>query len=285
MAEPHAKDVSGCEWFHTARVLLRVGSGGEGGSSPKAGGEEGESVSIELHSGRHVYFIGAMGETSLKKVQVKAAQGDSAAAILRILAGLWKGFRLAKMNSKLYWQAYYLMRGNGDVSLVWSFTSVVLACDDAKKRQQLIPAMVRVAGLFAVVLTGLAFLTVNGQCTMLLPGVAHFICPRAPVRVEVEGHTVVLLAYSVDRASGESLTKTSAKRRASDLVHAKDAAQKVATLRADRARKQKARTKAIPEPALVTDTGVVDHEKEARASPVTCPAPSGSDHETTSGIF
>ena len=75
------------------------------------------------------------------------------------------------------------------------------------------------------------------------------------------GHTVVLLAYSVDRASGESLTKTSAKRRAPDLVHAKDAAQKVATLRADRARKQKARIKPIPEPAPITDTDVVDHEK------------------------
>ena len=116
MATPHANDVSGSEWFHTARVVFRVGSGGEGGSSPKAGGEEGESVSIELHSGRHVYFIGAMGETSLKKVQVKAVQGDSAATILRICAGLWKSFRLAKMNSKLYWQAYYLMRGNGDFS-------------------------------------------------------------------------------------------------------------------------------------------------------------------------
>ena len=202
-------DVSDSGWFHTAHVAFQVGSGGEGGSSPKTGGEEGESLSIELHSGRHVYFIGAMGETSLKKVQTKALQGDSAGTILCICAGLWQDFRLAKLNPTLYAKAYYLMRGRGDFSLVWSFTSVVLVCDDAKKRQQVIPAMVRVVGLFAVVLTGLAFLTIEGKCTRLLPGVAHFFCPDAHVRVEVEGHTVVLLAYTstVDSESGESLTK------------------------------------------------------------------------------
>ena len=156
---------------------------GEGASSPKAGeGEAGESFAEETKSGRHVYFVGAIGETSLTKVQVQAVKDDSAGTILRILAGLWKEFRLAQTNATLYAQAYYLMRGRGDFSLVWSFTSVVLVCDDAKKRQQVIPAMVRVAGLFAIVLTGVVFLTVDGQCTMLLPGVAFFLpsraCPR-----------------------------------------------------------------------------------------------------------
>ena len=174
--------VSGSEWFQLARDVFRVAGGGEGGSFPEAGREEDERFSIETISGRHVYFIGVTGETSLTKVQVEALQDDSAGTVLRICAGLWKEFRLAQTNSTLYAQAYYLMRGRGDFSLVWSFTSVVLVCDDAKKRQQVIPAMVRVAGLFAVVLTGVVFLTVDGQCTMLLPGVAFFLpsraCPR-----------------------------------------------------------------------------------------------------------
>ena len=290
MVNFHAEDVSGSEWFHAAGVAFGVGSEGEGGSSPKAGGKEDEGVSIELHSGRHVYFIGAIGETSLQKVQVKAVPGDSAVTILRICAGLWKGFPLAKMNKTLYDKAYYLMRGRGDFSLVWSFTSVVLACADAKKRQQVIPAMVRVIGLFAIVLTGVAFLTMDGKCTMLSPGVAHFFIPGAPVRVEVEGHTVVLLAYSsaVDEASGESLPKKSAKRQVSDLLGAMDAAHREAALRADKARKQKARSKAKSEPDPIADaeldtsaadTDVVDHEREARASPVTSLVPSGGDHE------
>ena len=157
MAKFQAKDVSGSECFHSACVAFGVRSGGEGACSPKIGGKEIGCVSIELQGGIHVYFIGAIGETSLKKVKTKAVQGESAGTILRICAGLWEGVRLFKMNSTLYHKAYYLMRGRGDFSLVWSFTSVVLACANAKKRQQVIPAMVRVAGLFAVVLKGLAF--------------------------------------------------------------------------------------------------------------------------------
>ena len=57
MPQQHAVDVSSCEWFHTARVLLRVGSGGEGGSSPKAGGEEGES-SLGTVNKFHNAFLG-----------------------------------------------------------------------------------------------------------------------------------------------------------------------------------------------------------------------------------
>ena len=265
MAKPHAQDLSGSKWFHTACVACRLGSGGEGGSSPEAGGQDGESVAIELQSGHHVYFIGAIGETSLQKVEVEAVEGDSAGIILRIVCGLWESFRLFKMNTTLYHKAYYLMKGRGDLSLVWCFTSVVLACADAKKRQQVIPAMVRVACLFAVVLKGLAFVTVDGcKCIMLLPGVAHFVCPGAPVRVEVEGHTVVLLAYT-SMVDGSS-TKKSAKRRASVLVDAMDAARRAATRRADKIRKKKTR-KPIPEPAPITDTDVEEHEGEARASP------------------
>ena len=131
--------VSGSEWFQLARDVFRVAGGGEGGSFPEAGREEGERFPIETISGRHVYFIGATGETSLTKVQVEALQDDSAGTVLRICAGLWKEFRLAQTNSTLYAKAYYLMRGRDDFSLVWSSTSVVLACDDAKKRQQVIP--------------------------------------------------------------------------------------------------------------------------------------------------
>ena len=57
MPQQHAVDVSSCEWFHTARVVFRVGSGGEGGSSPKAGGEEGES-SLGTVNKFHNAFLG-----------------------------------------------------------------------------------------------------------------------------------------------------------------------------------------------------------------------------------
>ena len=96
------------------------------------------------------------------------------------------------------------------------------------------------------------------------------------------GHTVVLLAYTstFDRESGilVNSTKKSAKRRVSDLLHAKDAAQKAATRLADKVRKKKARTEPIPEPAPITDTDVVDLERAARAAPDTKLAPSGVDH-------
>ena len=57
MAKPHVQDVSGSEWFHTARVACRLESGGEGGSSPKAGGEEGES-SLGTVNKFHNAFLG-----------------------------------------------------------------------------------------------------------------------------------------------------------------------------------------------------------------------------------
>ena len=70
MANPQANDVRCSAWFRVACGVFRVAGEGEGASSPKAGeGEAGESFAEETKSGRHVYFVGAMGETSLRKVQ------------------------------------------------------------------------------------------------------------------------------------------------------------------------------------------------------------------------
>ena len=66
----------------------------------------------------------------------------------------------------------------------------MLICHDAKTRTIVLPAFEGVIGLFAVVLTGIAFVTEAGECTTLKAGADHVFCPELSsntLRMEVDG--------------------------------------------------------------------------------------------------
>ena len=65
---------------------------------------------------------------------------------------------------------YHRVRGKGDFSLFGPFSSFALLCEDAKSRQIVIPAFAGLLCLFAVVITGIAFVTEGGECIAMSAG-------------------------------------------------------------------------------------------------------------------
>lgn len=209
-----------------------------------------------------LYFIGAVGKSSLGKVSARAVPPEKAGTLLHACEQLWKEMQFNKINQAQYGRLYHLTHtttGRGDFSVCWCFSSVVLLCMDAKTRNAVLPALKGVVCLFAVVLTGDAFVT-EGECTTAWKaGTGNVYCacsPDTPLRVEVEGSTSLVLAYMVESDVGQGVPQ--AKKRAAGFAKAKLAAREdwdslLKNSRAKRRRREAAREGAAQPELLMGD--------------------------------
>ena len=117
-------------------------------------------------------------------------------------------------------------RRRGDLLIFGLFTSLLLVCGDADRRQVIIPALAGLRFVWAVGITGVAFLSQAGRDGVVLhAGASHALLVDGPLRVEVEGSTSVLIAYSCaddDSSTGGATLK--AKKRVAFFVDARNSA-------------------------------------------------------------
>ena len=254
-----AKLISG-DWLGILKQTLGCKiEGGEGGESlPTAPKDQ----LLNACDGQ-LYFIGAVGKSSLGKVSARAVPPEKAGTLLHACEQLWKEMQFNKINQAEYGRLYHLTHtttGRGDFSVCWCFSSVVLLCMDAKTRNAVLPALKGVVCLFAVVLTGDAFVT-EGECTTAWKaGTGNVYCacsPDTPLRVEVEGSTSLVLAYMVESDVGQGVPQ--AKKRAACFAKAKLAAREdwdslLKNSRAKRRRREAAREGAAQPELLMGDS-------------------------------
>ena len=188
----HTGKVDGSTGFQVARFALGLISEEEVGDESFPGDPDLPQLDT---TGRQLYIIGAGGEAALAKTCARSPP-DRTGSILHACSQLWRDFALHKASPQKYFRLHYLVRGNGDISLFWSFQTVLVVCEKAKTRHVVIPALCDVCALFAVAVSGTGFLIEAGECIGLNAGEACVSCPEHPVRVEVEGSTSLVLAYS-----------------------------------------------------------------------------------------
>ena len=194
-------------WLAVARHVL--GLDAEGGES-LTGAPEGAVLALERGPTLHV--MGAVGEAALGKANQARLAPARAGGLLMAMAGLWRDARLHKEDKArykaMYRGAHTAAQEDGGDAVCSFFTCVVAIAVDARIRQIVLPALTEATTFCAVVLQGIAFITQVGDCEAVSAASGLAFVPRESVRVEVEGPTTVLLAFSCDRAPGTRAAPT-----------------------------------------------------------------------------
>ena len=171
--------------------------------------------------------MGAVGETALTGCDFSKVSVAAAGPIAFYSTMLWQEFGLNKVSNSKYQKVSRKCRAGAlrDLALVGPFTSVAVVSHPAQMRQIAIKSFEGAAAIFAVALQGVAIIVDNAQsiCTVLQAGEAGVFCPDAPIRVEVEGASSLLLIFSCTAESSGAPSKT-AKRRTTELQSAADTA-------------------------------------------------------------
>ena len=87
------------------------------------------------------------------------------------------------------------------------FSCVACVRVDARARQVVVPALDDVGAIFAVVLKSIAIITDSGEGLALKAGSGYRFMPTGSLRLEVEGSTSVLFAYSQSNKLGSDASQ------------------------------------------------------------------------------
>ena len=162
-------------------------------------------------------------------MQVTEMPPAESGILLHACSGVWLDVALNIESPSKFQKLYKRLKATGkqEFALAWALSSLVLICHDAKTRTIVLPAFEGVIGLFAVVLTGIAFVIEAGECTALKAGAGHVFCPEITsntLRVDVERYTSVLLAYTSSCDEGSAAQQRIAHKFATRLVAERDVA-------------------------------------------------------------
>ena len=216
-----------------AKYLLGLeGEDAEGGESLLGGGGESllgarEVAQLSLQAGQHVHFVGASGGPHGGR---RIGPFD-AGPLLAAMGGIWRDFALNKASEAMYGRVHRACKPRsrgGDSSVCAFFSCVACISVDARTRRVVVPVLDDVAAIFAIVLKGIAFITDVGEGLALYAGSGYIyiyiFLPKGTLRLEVEGSTSVLFAYSESISLGSDASQKKAEKLAALYAAARDKA-------------------------------------------------------------
>lgn len=164
------------------------------------------------------YLAGAIGRESLSpRAKVNKIPPGKAGLLLAAVAGAWRSLALFKASPQKYAQLYYFSKARSDLCILPFFTSVLVVCDPSSTRHVVLNSLQHVSVLFFIVLRGRAFFSQEGAGVQQLErNHGYVFCPGAPVTLEAEGPSLLVVAYH--STSGASRKRKGAGQRESRLL-------------------------------------------------------------------